>query len=412
MSNTLAHRDVASLQSSRRGPGSSVDLSIVMPCLNESETLEICICEAKEAIAESDLLGEIVIADNGSTDGSQQIATELGARVINVKEKGYGNALRGGILASRGLFVVMADSDASYDFGHAPRLVEKLREGYDLVMGNRFLGGIQPGAMPWKHRYIGNPILSGIGRLLFNCPAGDFHCGLRGFRRSSFEQMDLNTSGMEFASEMLIKATLKGMRVVEIPTVLRPDGRSRRPHLRSWRDGWRHLRFMLMFSPRWLFMIPGGAMMTCGLLAMVAIAKAGSVRFAGVGLNINTCMASAMFVILGTQLVFAGAFARQLGTTFGALPPSRAMESLKRRMNLEVGVVAGLLMTMLGTGLLASAWFVWRDTGYGQLDAQLTVRRVIPAVTLIILGVQTVFWSFFMNLIRFSGVARRVAGAN
>mgnify|MGYP002630036864 CR=1 FL=1 len=232
----------------------------MVPCLNEAETLAFCIAEAQQALLEADLDGEVVIADNGSTDGSQQIAEDLGARVVNVTAKGYGSALRGGIEAARGEFIVMADADGSYDFGHAPRIVDKLREGYDLVMGNRFLGGIEPGAMPWKHRYIGNPVLSGIGRLFFNCPAGDFHCGLRGFSKAAYERMGLTTTGMEFASEMVIKSTLNGLKIAEVPTILRPDGRSRPPHLRSFRDGWRHLRFMLIFCPRWLFVIPGAVL--------------------------------------------------------------------------------------------------------------------------------------------------------
>lgn len=228
-----------------------------MPCLNEAETLAACIAEAQAALKEADIEGEIIVADNGSTDGSQRIALAMGARVVEVTRKGYGNALSGGIEAAAGQYIVMGDADASYNFSHIPRIVESLLDGADLVMGNRFRGGIAPGAMPRLHRYLGNPVLTGIGRLLFRCPVGDFHCGLRGFSKAAYRRMELSTAGMEFASEMVIKSTLKGLRVTEVPTVLRPDGRSRPPHLRSWRDGWRHLRFMLLFCPRWLFLFPG-----------------------------------------------------------------------------------------------------------------------------------------------------------
>lgn len=234
-----------------------LELSVVMPCLNEAETLAACIQQAQAAIRENQIRGEVIVADNGSTDGSQEIALGLGVRVVSVQEKGYGSALMGGIAAARGKYVVMGDPDCSYDFGHVPRFLEKLREGFDLVMGNRFLGGVQPGAMPPLHRYLGNPVLSTIGRIFFHSPCGDFHCGLRGFDRKAIIGMDLHTTGMEFASEMVVSATLNGLKISEVPTTLSPDGRSRPPHLRSWRDGWRHLRFLLIYSPRWLFFYPG-----------------------------------------------------------------------------------------------------------------------------------------------------------
>lgn len=235
------------------------EFSVVLPCLNEAETLAKCIEKAQRAFRELGIDGEVVVGDNGSTDGSQQIAERLGARVIPVAEKGYGNALRGGVVAARGKYLIMGDSDDSYDFSAISPFVGKLRQGYDLVMGNRFRGGIMPGAMPWKHKWIGNPVLSFIGRLLFHCPVRDFHCGMRGFSKDAYERMKLQTTGMEFASEMVIKSTLLQMRIDEVPTILYKDGRSRPPHLRSWRDGWRHLRFMLLFSPRWLFLYPGAA---------------------------------------------------------------------------------------------------------------------------------------------------------
>lgn len=302
----------------------AVIVSIVLPCLNEAETLEFCIVEAQSALAEAGIDGEVVVADNGSTDGSQAIARRLGARVVEVGVKGYGAALQGGIEAARGEFILMGDSDASYNFGHAPRFVEKLREGYDLVMGNRFQGGIEPGAMPWKHRWIGNPVLSGIGRLFFHCPAGDFHCGLRGFSKAAYEKMQLSTTGMEFASEMVIKSTLKGLKITEIPTVLRPDGRSRPPHLRSWRDGWRHLRFMLLFCPRWLFVIPGATLAAFGLLLMVMLVTSGTYWLGSIGLSVNTMLAAGVMVLVGYQILLAGTFVRRLGTVLASCVPSLA----------------------------------------------------------------------------------------
>ena len=248
-------------------PSPTLELSIVMPCLNEAETLATCIEKANRSLKSLNITGEVVVADNGSTDGSLEIAAERGARVVHAAEKGYGNALRAGIAAARGKFIIIGDADDSYDFSAIEPFVAKLREGCDLVMGNRFCGGIMPGAMPWKHRWIGNPVLTGIGRLLFRSPVGDFHCGLRGFNKAAYERLDLRTTGMEFASEMVIKSTLLGQKIAEVPTVLHKDGRSHPPHLRSWRDGWRHLRFMLLFSPRWLFLIPGLVLLALGAVA-------------------------------------------------------------------------------------------------------------------------------------------------
>ena len=253
--------------------GQPIELSVVMPCLNERETVGVCVRKAMAALQDAGISGEVIVADNGSTDGSVEIARAEGARVVNIEEKGYGSALKGGILAARGEYVLMADSDDSYDFNHAPRFLEQLRSGSDLVMGNRFLGGISEHAMPFLHRYLGNPVLSGIGRLFFKSPCGDFHCGMRGFRRDSFLQMDIRSTGMEFASEMVVKASLLRMKVSEVPTTLHPDGRSRPPHLRTWRDGWRHLRFLLMYSPRWLFLYPGIVLMLVGLVGCVLIAS-------------------------------------------------------------------------------------------------------------------------------------------
>jgi hypothetical protein len=377
------------------------EVSVVMPCLNEAETLGICIREAMAAFEESGIDGEVVIADNGSTDGSQSIARSLGARVVNIDKKGYGNALMGGIAGARGRYVIMGDSDASYDFGHTPRFVRTLRQGYDLVMGNRFLGGIEPGAMPWKHRWIGNPVLSGIARLFFGCPAHDLHCGLRGFSKTAYAKMDLSTPGMEFASEMVIKSTLIGLEITEIPTVLRPDGRSRPPHLRSWRDGWRHLRFMLLFSPRWLFMIPGAALVTVGLVLMVVLAAYGTFWIGPVGLSVNTMLAAGTMVLVGYQILIAGTFARALSSILGPHPRNRFLDHWQKRLTMEQGVIFGTILSGVGMVLFGRAAIVWQTTGFGELNPELTVQQVVPAVVLIGVGVQTIFSSFFLSLLSY-----------
>ena len=369
------------------------EVSVVMPCLNEAETLGICIREAMAAFQESGIDGEVVIADNGSTDGSQSIARSLGARVVAIDKKGYGNALMGGIDGARGRYVVMGDSDASYDFGHTPHFVRTLRQGYDLVMGNRFQGGIEPGAMPWKHRWI--------ARLFFRCPAHDLHCGLRGFSKTAYERMDLSTPGMEFASEMVIKSTLIGLKITEIPTVLRPDGRSRPPHLRSWRDGWRHLRFMLLFSPRWLFMIPGAALVTVGLVLMAVLAAYGTFWIGPVGLSVNTMLAAGTMVLVGYQILIAGTFARALSAILGPHPRSRFLDRWQKRLTMEHGVILGTLLSGVGTVLFARAALVWQTTGFGELNPEFTVQQVVPAVILIGVGVQTIFSSFFLSLLSY-----------
>ncbi|MEJ7592117.1 MAG: glycosyltransferase family 2 protein [Planctomycetaceae bacterium] len=371
-----------------------------MPCLNEAETLETCISDAYAALGELEICGEVLIADNGSTDGSQEIARRSGARVVDVNEKGYGAAILGGIAAARGEFVVMGDADGSYNFEHAPLIVEKLREGYDLVMGNRFLGGIEPGAMPWHHRYIGNPVLSGIGRLFFGCPVKDFHCGLRGFRKDAIERLKLSTTGMEFASEMIIKATLEGLRIAEIPTTLRPDGRSRPPHLRSFRDGWRHLRFMLLYCPRWLFVVTGMSLFLPGLLIMAAIGFSGGLDVAGAELSVNSSLAAAMIALVGFQLLITGTFARQFASAIGIHPQQRLLYRMERHASLEGGIVLGLIAVVVGAVWFASAFLIWRAAGYGTMTAKLTVSRVIPSLFLCMVGIQAVFGSFLVSIIQ------------
>ncbi len=376
----------------------AVEVSIVMPCLNEVETLGACIAEAREAIAKGGYTAEIIVADNGSADGSQLVARELGAKVVDVQRKGYGSALIGGIDAAQGRFVVMGDADASYDFGAIAPLIAKLRDGYDLVVGNRFLGGIEPGAMPWSHRWLGNPVLSSINKMFFHAPVGDTHCGLRAFTKDAYEKMRLRATGMEFASEMVIKASLKGMRITEVPVVLRPDGRSRPPHLRTWRDGWRHLRFMLLFSPRWLFLYPGLALLVVGL-GLSALLIAGPLRIGGVRLDIHTMLVAGFLALLGYQLVLFAVFTKMFAIREGFHPPHPALQTLLRYVTLEVGLLAGALMALGGLVALVLAVTSWQSVGFGNLNPSTTMREVIPAVVLLSLGTQTIFASFFISIL-------------
>jgi glycosyltransferase involved in cell wall biosynthesis len=376
----------------------AVEISIVMPCLNEAETLATCIQKAQRAIAAQGLAAEIVIADNGSTDGSQVIAKALGARVISVARRGYGSALIGGIDAAQGRIVIMGDADDSYDFAAIAPMIEKLRAGHDLVIGNRFLGGIESGAMPWSHRWIGNPILTLISRIFFHTPVGDAHCGLRGLRKEAYERMKLRATGMEFASEMVIKASLKGMRIAEVPVTLRPDGRSRPPHLRTWRDGWRHLRFMLLFSPRWLFLYPGLALFAVGIV-LSAILLGGPVHVAGLRLDIHTLLVAGFLALVGYQLVLFAVFTKIFAIQSGFHPPHPMLERLFHYVTLEVGAAVGAVMSLTGLIALVVAVASWGSVGFGSLDPALTMREVIPAVVLLALGTQTVFASFFISIL-------------
>jgi glycosyltransferase involved in cell wall biosynthesis len=375
----------------------SPEVSIVMPCLNEAETLARCIEKAQRAFRAHGIDGEVVIADNGSTDGSQAIAERLGARVVPVAAKGYGSALQGGIAASRGRHIIMGDSDDSYDFSSIWPFVTKLREGFELVMGNRFRGGIMPGAMPWKHKWIGNPVLSFIGRLFFRCPVGDFHCGLRGFSKAAYDRMQLQTTGMEFASEMVIKSTLLRLKIAEVPTVLHKDGRSRPPHLRSWRDGWRHLRFMLLFSPRWLFLYPGTILFLAGLLISLWLWR-GERQIGAIRMDVHTMLVASFVSLLGYQLIIFALFTKIFAVTEG-LHPSTQLSRMPREVNLEFGVLAGLGLIAGGLVILGSAVLGWRATGFGSLNPRVTMRQVIPAVVLLSLGFQTIFASFFLSVL-------------
>jgi glycosyltransferase involved in cell wall biosynthesis len=376
----------------------AVEVSVVMPCLNEAETLASCIQKAQSAIEKDGLSAEIIVADNGSTDGSQAIAKELGARLVPVARKGYGSALIGGIEAARGEFVIMGDADDSYDFTAIAPLIEKLRGGFDLVVGNRFRGGIERDAMPWLHRWIGNPVLTLISRLFFHTPVGDMHCGLRGFRKDAFARMRLKATGMEFASEMVIKASLKGMRITEVPVTLRPDGRTRAPHLRTWRDGWRHLRFMLLFSPRWLFLYPGIALFAIGLIGGAAL-EIGPVKVGPFGFDISTLLLAGFCCLIGYQLVVFAVFTKVFAMREGFHPPNAAYAAMFRYVRLETGLVLGLLMVVLGIGGLILAVLSWQVLGFGVLDPRTTMREVIPAAVLLTLGVQTVFASFFLSIL-------------
>ena len=390
-----------------------IALTIVMPCLNEAETLARCIEKAKAGIQKSGVTGEILIADNGSTDGSQAIAEKLGARVVAVKEKGYGSALRGGINAAQGKWILMGDSDDSYDFSEADRFVKKFQEGYELVMGCRMPRGggrIMPGAMPWKNRWLGNPVLSFIGRLFFKCPAHDFHCGLRGFTKSAFEKMELQTTGMEFASEMVIKGTLKKLKIAEVPITLHKDGRSRPPHLKPWRDGWRHLRFMLIYSPRWLFLVPGMTLSILGLVLGV-ILMVGNFKVGKIELNVGTLAMAGMAVIVGFQLVAFAFFTKVFAIAEGLLPDDPKLTGLFKVFTLEKGIVLGLVVLLAGIGLFARALWLWQQVHFGSLPStEENLRRLIPAATLIVLGIQSIFSSFFMSVLGLRTTSRKPPG--
>jgi glycosyltransferase involved in cell wall biosynthesis len=376
----------------------AVEVSIVMPCLNEAETLATCIRKAQVAIEKEHLVAEIIVADNGSTDGSQLIAKELGARVVEVPGRGYGSALLGGIAAAHGELVIMGDADDSYDFTAIAPLVNKLREGYDLVMGNRFTGRIEDGAMVWSHRWVGNPALTRLSELFFHTPVGDMHCGLRGFRKKSIDSLRLRATGMEFASEMVIKASMRRLEIAEVPVTLRPDGRSRPPHLRTWRDGWRHLRFMLLFSPRWLFLYPGIALFAISLL-VGGLLETGPKKIGLVQFDIHTLLFMGFGCLIGYQLVVFAVFTKVFAMNQGFHPPNPTYRMLFRYIKLETGLAIGATMLLIGVAGVIVAVLSWQTTGFGLLDPQLTMREIIPAAVVLTLGVQTIFASFFLSIL-------------
>jgi len=375
-----------------------VELTVVMPCLNEAETVATCVRKAVKFIADSEISGEVVVADNGSTDGSQKLAEDAGARVVNISDKGYGNALMGGILAARGEYVIMGDADDSYDFSNLMPFVTELRNGADLVMGNRFEGGIAPGAMPPLHRYLGNPVLSFIGRLFFRSKIGDFHCGLRGFRRDSAIALNLQATGMEFASEMVVKATLAGQKITEVPTALAKDGRSRPPHLRSWRDGWRHLRFLLLFSPRWLFFFPGLVVGTAGLV-IGALVATGPLTIGSVTFDVDTLVAASAMVVIGFQAVLFWLFTQVYAGAEGFLPEEPKVQRLLGKLSLERGLLIGAAIGIAGlVGLIFSLTY-WQAHQFGQLNYEHALRLMVPSVTALVVSCQLVLGTFFLSIL-------------
>jgi glycosyltransferase involved in cell wall biosynthesis len=379
-------------------PAAAPELSVILPCLNEARTLATCITQIQHTARAHGIAAEIIVADNGSTDGSAEIATSLGARVVPVPAKGYGNALMGGIAAAQGRYVIMGDADCSYDFRDIPRFLEKLRAGDDLVMGNRFLGGVRQGAMPFLHRYLGSPVLSFLGRLFFHAPCGDFHCGLRGFRIDAYRRMDLRTTGMEFASEMVVKASLFGMKITEVPTTLSPDGRDRPPHLRSWRDGWRHLRFLMMYSPRWSFLYPGLALMAGGT-ALALWLLPGPRRIGSITVDIHTLLYAIMAILVGFQAVSFSIFTKVFAVTENLMPQDPRLNWLFRYFKLETGLAVGGLLLVAGSGLGLYSLFLWDVHNFGPLDPTRLVRVVATSLALFTLGMQISLSSFFLSIL-------------
>jgi len=378
-------------------PEPELELSIVMPCLNEAETIGVCVKAAKAFLNAHGLRGEVIVADNGSIDGSQQIANALGARIVAVPDRGYGAALIGGISAARGRFVAMGDADDSYDFAGLMPFVAALRDGADLVMGNRFKGGIATGAMPPLHRWLGNPVLSFLGRTFFATDIGDFHCGLRAFRRDRMLGLGLTAPGMEFASEMVVKAAIEQLDIREVPTTLRPDGRSRPPHLRTWRDGWRHLRFLLIYAPKWLLLYPGLALATAGLLGVFGLAP-GDLRLGHVQLGVHTMIFAAMAVLMGSQLVGLSLLAQRYGAIAGLWPEGGVMRRVRNWFSVERACLAGGAMLMVGILGAAAATAIWASHGFGDMNPARLMRLTIPSMLLSCLGLQTVVTAFFIGL--------------
>lgn len=378
--------------------GQQNKLSIIMPCLNEAETLETCITKAKLFLSDHSIQGEVVIADNGSTDGSQEIAAKAGARVVNVPQRGYGSALMSGIEAAQNEFIIMGDADDSYDFTNLQLFVNALQEGADLVMGNRFKGGIKPRAMPFLHRYLGNPVLSWTARLFFKSSIRDFHCGLRGFRKQAMLSLNLQTTGMEFASEMVVKATMRNLKIVEVPTILYPDGRTRPPHLRTWSDGWRHLKFLLLYSPRWLFFYPGIFMVILGILTSVLLLP-GPIAVGNFVFDINTLMYASLLVIMGVQSILFYAFTHVFGVNSGLLPQDDSTGKLIRQLGLEKGLLISVGMILVGIVSSMGALIYWGENQFGPIDPSFSMRLVIPGAVLFTLGFQVFFASFFIGIL-------------
>jgi glycosyltransferase involved in cell wall biosynthesis len=375
-----------------------IELSIVLPCLNEERTVGICVAQAMSFLASHLIHGEVIVADNGSTDRSIDVALAGGACIVHVDEKGYGNALKGGFNAARGKFIIMADADESYDLVHLMPFVEKLREGYDLVMGNRFQGGIKKGAMPWHHRYIGNPILSFVGQLFFKTPAKDFHCGLRGFTKDAIEKMNLQTSGMELASEIVIKASILRMKVCEVPTTLSPDGRDRPPHLRSFRDGWRHLRFLLIYSPRWLFLYPGLILLVLGSIASTVLFF-GRITLPIRFFDFHSFIIAGSILMLGLIMLSFSIMTRVFTYNTGLLPQRPRLFILFKYFTLESGLGVGFLLILAGMILIAQAITLSYSPGFESIGFAKSVRLVYGACLSILTGAQVIFTSFVLSML-------------
>jgi len=385
----------------RDGETDQVELTILMPCLNEAETIAVCVQKAMAFLKRANIKGEVLIADNGSSDGSQAMATALGARVVPVKERGYGAALLGGIAAARGTYIIMGDADDSYDFSALDPFVEKLREGYELVMGNRFAGGIAPGAMPPLHRILGNPVLSFIGRVLFKLPVRDFHCGLRGFNTAAIRRLELVTSGMEFASEMVIRSGLESLRIAEVPTTLSVDGRSRAPHLKTWRDGWRHLKLLLMYSPKWLFMFPGAVLLAMGAALMALLWLGPFAVSANLVLGANSYAAACFMAIAGVQLISFGVLARYYASITGMLPRGERSDAIVRLATTDRIVrVAGLVLAA-GVAIFSYAVWVWSKVHFGELTGMPQISRaVMSGLSFIVIAIQLGFGAFMIGILR------------
>ena len=377
---------------------STVELSIVMPCLNEAETLATCISKAQQFLDLNNINGEIIIADNGSVDESLTIAKKHKVNIIHINDKGYGNALKAGINASKGIYIIMGDADDSYDFSKLDSFLEKLRSGFDLVLGNRFKGGIEKDAMPFLHKYLGNPLLSFIGRLFFKIKIGDFHCGLRGFSKEAYQKMNLKTTGMEFASEMIVKSKLKNLKITEVPTTLSKDGRSRPPHLKTWSDGWRHLRFLMLYAPNWLFLYPGILFVFFGFILSVLLII-NPLVFESFTLDIHTLLYCTTLIIVGIQFIIFYGLTKVFAVESGLLPKSNRYQTIFKYISLERGLILGVSILLLGFYLSYRGIILWKNLDYGNLNPSETLRIVIPAIALIQLGVQGILFSFFFSIL-------------
>lgn len=381
-------------------PGQDIELTILMPCLNEIETLQVCIEKSLRFLAASGISGEVLIADNGSTDGSQALAERLGTRVVPVPERGYGAAILGGITAARGRYTIMGDADDSYEFSDLQPFVDRLRSGDQLVMGNRFKGGIESGAMPPLHRYLGNPVLSALGRLFFKIPVGDFHCGLRGFNTTAMRSLRLRTTGMEFASEMVVRAALDQQRIVEVPTTLRPDGRSRAPHLKTWRDGWRHLKFLLMYSPKWLYVYPGTALLVFGVCLSTLLLFGPLPIGPRTVLDLNAFTAACFAMIAGVQVISFGIIARYFASKSGMLPIGPRSDWVVRNIDTDRVVILAGMILLVGLGAFGSAVREWYQTGFGELPVSHVPRMVVGGLTLVVIAVQLGFGGFMLGILQ------------